>query len=140
MLVTGHNFAVWMHSVIAEQIRHTEQGANYNTSELFTDKIIEDLEKQKQQLKDRARALVLWQALTEKYGDEQTSESLRHVTCAPQQLHSSDEQSLVNWFFWWSLQNLDRHRRFMVIGSQPRRQGQWSLEFRIPNYPEDMLA
>ncbi|KAF5019617.1 hypothetical protein F66182_8363 [Fusarium sp. NRRL 66182] len=36
---------------------------------------------------------------------------------APRSIDGNDEQSLVNWFGWWSVMNLDRFRKFSVVGS-----------------------
>lgn len=39
-----------------------------------------------------------------------------HVS-APDLIDGNDEQSLVNWFGWWSIMNMDRVRKFYVFGS-----------------------
>ncbi|KAL4732543.1 hypothetical protein ACLX1H_001559 [Fusarium chlamydosporum] len=39
------------------------------------------------------------------------------LTTGPELIDSNDEQSLVNWFGWWSIMNLDRYRKFTVVGS-----------------------
>ncbi|KAH7149763.1 hypothetical protein B0J13DRAFT_440307 [Dactylonectria estremocensis] len=36
---------------------------------------------------------------------------------APEFIDGNDEQSLVNWFGWWSSMNMDQFRKFTVIGS-----------------------
>ncbi|KAH7248082.1 hypothetical protein MRS44_010453 [Fusarium solani] len=36
---------------------------------------------------------------------------------APECIDGNDEQSLVNWFGWWSIMNMDRFRKFSVLGS-----------------------
>ncbi|RTE76459.1 hypothetical protein BHE90_009082 [Fusarium euwallaceae] len=36
---------------------------------------------------------------------------------APECIDGNDEQSMVNWFGWWSIMNLDRFRKFSVLGS-----------------------
>ncbi|UPK93990.1 hypothetical protein LCI18_004925 [Fusarium solani-melongenae] len=36
---------------------------------------------------------------------------------APKCVDGNDEQSLVNWFGWWSIMNMDRFRKFSVLGS-----------------------
>lgn len=44
-------------------------------------------------------------------------EDLSPIVCAPEGLAPSDEQSLVNWFGWWSIMNLDAYRCFIVLGT-----------------------
>ncbi|KAH7160608.1 hypothetical protein EDB81DRAFT_644304 [Dactylonectria macrodidyma] len=37
---------------------------------------------------------------------------------APESIDGNDEQSLVNWFGWWSSMNMDQFRKFTVLGSE----------------------
>ncbi|KAH6975850.1 hypothetical protein EDB80DRAFT_594396 [Ilyonectria destructans] len=36
---------------------------------------------------------------------------------APESINGNDEQSLVNWFGWWSVMNMNQFRKFSVLGS-----------------------
>ncbi|KUI68046.1 hypothetical protein VM1G_03272 [Cytospora mali] len=40
-----------------------------------------------------------------------------HVVFADRSIDANDEQSLVNWFGWWSLARAEEYRKFFVIGS-----------------------
>jgi chromo domain-containing protein 1 len=42
-----------------------------------------------------------------------------HVIFAERCIDPNDEQSLVNWFGWWSLGKVDKYRKFYVLGSGP---------------------
>lgn len=42
-----------------------------------------------------------------------------HVIFAEKCIDPNDEQSLVNWFGWWSLDKVDEYRKFYVLGSGP---------------------
>ncbi|KAI3393910.1 hypothetical protein diail_3513 [Diaporthe ilicicola] len=42
-----------------------------------------------------------------------------HVIYADRSIDPNDEQSLVNWFGWWSLEKVDHYRKFYVLGSSP---------------------
>lgn len=42
-----------------------------------------------------------------------------HVIFADRCIDVNDEQSLVNWFGWWSLMKVDQYRKFYVLGSGP---------------------
>ncbi|KAH6959999.1 hypothetical protein BKA56DRAFT_600148, partial [Ilyonectria sp. MPI-CAGE-AT-0026] len=35
---------------------------------------------------------------------------------APESINGNDEQSLVNWFGWWSVMNMNQFRKFSVLG------------------------
>lgn len=43
------------------------------------------------------------------------------VVLAPDAIDGNDEQSLVNWFGWWSMEHIDQVRRFTVLGSSNQR-------------------
>lgn len=40
-----------------------------------------------------------------------------HVIFADRSIDANDEQSLVNWFGWWSLARAEEYRKFYVVGS-----------------------
>lgn len=74
------------------------------------------------------------------YGDEAAYTGMQRVIWAPREINPNDEQSLVNWFFWWSTISLDRHRRFYVLGSNAKYQRRAYRTVRVPNYdPEQTL-
>lgn len=140
MVVASHDFLPWMHDVANEQASRFEQEADSAPSDLFTEKILKSAGERKEDLMLRRKAISLWHAIMDRYGDEQASENIRKIEWAPRQIHACDEQSLLNWFCWWSLKRLDRHRRFIIIGSNLPRVAPCRVEFDIPNYPEDMTA
>ncbi|PHH77816.1 hypothetical protein CDD82_3350 [Ophiocordyceps australis] len=55
---------------------------------------------------------------------------------APDILDANDEQSLVNWFSWWAIINMEHLRTFTVIGSSHRAQirGDISRIITVPKY------
>ncbi len=72
---------------------------------------------------------------TELFGESDDYTSLTFVDAC---IDPNDEQSLVNWFGWWSSLRLDQFRKFYVMGSSPdigiegpRRA---EREIRIPKY------
>ncbi|KAK2607696.1 hypothetical protein N8I77_006357 [Diaporthe amygdali] len=72
-----------------------------------------------------------------------------HVIFADRSIDQNDEQSLVNWFGWWSLAKVDKYRKFYVLGSSPavkqtRQNGIEPLSracrsVRIPNYERSVV-
>lgn len=46
-----------------------------------------------------------------------STDILSPVVFAPRMIDASDEQSLVNWFGWWSAHGLDKYCLFYVLGS-----------------------
>ncbi|KAF4441375.1 hypothetical protein F53441_12052 [Fusarium austroafricanum] len=60
---------------------------------------------------------------------------------APQSIDGNDEQSLVNWFGWWSIMNLDEYRKFFVVGSHGDADAQsLSRYITVPEYTTPTFA
>ncbi|KAK0651314.1 hypothetical protein B0T16DRAFT_386763 [Cercophora newfieldiana] len=82
-------------------------------------------------------ALELHRQRLEKAGLYESEEENSRLIYADRCIDPNDEQSLVNWFGWWSTMRTDEFRKFYVVGSgeilknQPRR-GERSI--RIPRY------
>ncbi|KAK3684286.1 hypothetical protein B0T22DRAFT_385107 [Podospora appendiculata] len=69
-----------------------------------------------------------------KSGPHGTEEDNNSLVYADPAIDPNDEQSLVNWFGWWSSLRFDQFRKFHVIGSSPRIKFQGSRrgERRVP--------
>ncbi|KAF9761160.1 hypothetical protein IL306_003938 [Fusarium sp. DS 682] len=70
-----------------------------------------------------------------------TASSDEALVFAPDTIDGNDEQSLVNWFGWWSILNLDQYRSFTVLGSSPNA-GIPGLtrQIKIPRYTPSTLG
>ncbi|KAL7921582.1 hypothetical protein ACQKWADRAFT_295471, partial [Trichoderma austrokoningii] len=62
------------------------------------------------------------------------------IVVAPDSIDGNDEQSLVNWFGYWSTLNIDQFRRYTVIGSSRQTKGRLSRILRAPNYSKSVIA
>lgn len=62
------------------------------------------------------------------------------IVVAPDSIDGNDEQSLVNWFGYWSTLNIDQFRRYAVIGSGWQSKGRLSRILRAPNYSKSIIA
>lgn len=67
---------------------------------------------------------------------DSTDETDGFVVFAPEVIHSSDEQSLVNWFGWWAIVNMDQFRKFAVIGSGSQHSSRLTVSIQPPSYHE----
>lgn len=56
------------------------------------------------------------------------------LVLAPQQIDANDEQSLVNWFAWWATRNLDKFRRFEVLGTAKSDSPHLVQRIRVPRF------
>ncbi|KAF7563106.1 hypothetical protein G7046_g1040 [Stylonectria norvegica] len=53
---------------------------------------------------------------------------------APEHIDGNDEQSLVNWFGWWSITHMDQFKKFSVIGSSEPETARMSRFITLPKY------
>ncbi|EGR46101.1 uncharacterized protein TRIREDRAFT_110509 [Trichoderma reesei QM6a] len=62
------------------------------------------------------------------------SEVAGRIIFAPESIDGNDEQSLVNWFGWWSTLHIHQYRRFTVVGSGQQTEQRLSRIVQTPNY------
>lgn len=67
--------------------------------------------------KDAEASVKAWDYLARIQNPWGESPGEEFLVIAPESIDPFDEQSLVNWFGWWSLQNLDQYSCAYVIGS-----------------------
>ncbi|KAF4335559.1 hypothetical protein FBEOM_10595 [Fusarium beomiforme] len=64
-----------------------------------------------------------------------TGSSDEALVFAPDTIDGNDEQSLVNWFGWWSILNLDQYRHFTILGSSSNTSvRRLTRQIEIPRY------
>lgn len=79
---------------------------------------------------------------TDQVESEVPFSELNNVIFADESISPYDEQSLVNWFGWWSLTYSDQFRKFSVIGSSssPRSTAtRMSQIVKIPKYDQSVV-
>jgi chromo domain-containing protein 1 len=86
-------------------------------------------------------ALELHYLRTKSAGPYEGDEDLASLQYADQCIDPDDEQSLVNWFGWWSSARMDQFRGFYVVGSDSTlRPEKLSRVVRIPRYSETTFS
>lgn len=108
-LVVCANFDSWVADLVAEKVARRE----------LTPRTVLEATLVKTALHDDAfeamfKTITLVRKLIDLPMEMGTSEPFVY---APDSIDGNDEQSLVNWFGWWSIMNMDQFRRFSVIGS-----------------------
>ncbi|KAI8963007.1 hypothetical protein F5Y11DRAFT_320538 [Daldinia sp. FL1419] len=93
----------------------------------------------KQELNARFQAWMVLKEIIAKFGDEQTSEEVRKVEWITDFIDPNDEQSLVNYFCWWSSLKCDQYRKFTVLGSSGNRYRSAYRNIEIPVYTEETI-
>ncbi|PTB41227.1 hypothetical protein M441DRAFT_79409 [Trichoderma asperellum CBS 433.97] len=67
-------------------------------------------------------------------------ERTNYIVAAPESIDGNDEQSLVNWFGYWSTLNIDQFRRYSVVGSDSQTKVRLSRILRTPNYSKSIIT
>ncbi|KAI1656503.1 hypothetical protein F4813DRAFT_126967 [Daldinia decipiens] len=93
----------------------------------------------KQELEARFRAWEALKGIITDFGDEETSEEIRKVEWVTDFIDPNDEQSLVNYFCWWSSLKCDRYRKFTVLGSNNNKNRAAYRNIEIPVYTEETV-
>ncbi|POR37788.1 Uncharacterized protein TPAR_02011 [Tolypocladium paradoxum] len=65
---------------------------------------------------------------------ESTDEGEGPLVFAPDVIDGNDEQSLVNWFGWWTIMNMAQLRRFSVLGSSDQGTARLSRLVQVQDY------
>ncbi|KAK6955012.1 hypothetical protein Daesc_002642 [Daldinia eschscholtzii] len=94
----------------------------------------------KQQLEARFQAWEVLREIMRDFGDEQTGEDIRKVEWVTNFIDPNDEQSLVNYFCWWSVLKCDRFRKFTVLGSSDNKNRAAYRNIEIPVYTEETVS
>ncbi|KAM0269916.1 hypothetical protein ACHAPA_003781 [Fusarium lateritium] len=71
---------------------------------------------------------------------ESSSEEQPAFIFAPDSFDGNDEQSLVNWFGWWSIVNLDMYRKFNVVGSNNKAPERLTRRIPRPEFSPSTLT
>ncbi|KAI0850055.1 hypothetical protein F5Y00DRAFT_233492 [Daldinia vernicosa] len=93
----------------------------------------------KQELEARFRAWEVLKGIIADFGDEETSDEIRKVEWVTDFIDPNDEQSLVNYFCWWSSLKCDLYRKFTVLGSNNNRNRAAYRNIEIPVYTEETI-
>ncbi|KAM0554688.1 hypothetical protein ACHAPJ_006757 [Fusarium lateritium] len=71
---------------------------------------------------------------------ESSTEEQPAFIFAPQSIDGNDEQSLVNWFGWWTIMNMDQFRKFSVVGSTGKDPKRLRHRFTRPEFSATTCA
>ncbi|KAK8025446.1 chromo domain-containing protein [Apiospora arundinis] len=145
VLVGCANFPDYLRELVLEKAREADQFKRSKSSDLFLDKDLAAKGLSRDDLKDRLRA---WELICDivqagknyGYDLEEAPEDIRKTVWASEYIDPNDEQSLVNWFAWWSTTRLTSYRKFHVIGSRFQDITKAQRTIRIPNYAPHVVG
>lgn len=96
-LVVCHDAAEWLFSLAIEK---SQEESGPRESDKF--------------LEVRMKMVMLLRKLLDQADDDDVTQS---IVCAPAYIDGNDEQSLVNWFGWWSTTQIDHFRKSTIVCS-----------------------
>ncbi|KAK7948037.1 chromo domain-containing protein [Apiospora aurea] len=139
VLVGCANFPDYLRGLVLDKAREADQLKRTQSSDVFLDKDLAAKGLSRDDLKDRIHA---WEFVCDlvsvgelkEFSLEEAPEDICKTVWASEHIDPNDEQSLVNWFAWWSTTRLTRYRKFHVIGSRARGIAKARRTVQIPNY------
>lgn len=139
VLVGCANFPDYLRGLILDKAREADQLKRTRSNDVFLDEDLIAKGLSRDDLKDRMHA---WELICDivspgnlkEFALEEASEDIAKTVWAGEHIDPNDEQSLVNWFAWWSTTRLTSYRKFYVIGSRARGIAKAHRRVPIPNY------
>ncbi|KAI0010616.1 hypothetical protein F4779DRAFT_638786 [Xylariaceae sp. FL0662B] len=140
LLVACADFPNYLKAVTLEKEEERSLLYKDHRNSLRLEDLLDEFGLRKVDLEKRFRAWQLLKEIIKQYGDGNTSEDIRKVYWITEFIDPNDEQSLVNWFCWWSTTKLDRYRKFTVLGSSAGR-NKWAYRnIDIPAYTDTTVS
>ncbi|RYP57858.1 hypothetical protein DL769_009235 [Monosporascus sp. CRB-8-3] len=139
LIAISADFPSWLHDLCMEKSQEMRMFYKEHEGEPLFGEFVQQYGLTKDRLDALARAWQILRKIMADFGDEEAHIDVRRVMWAPREINPNDEQSLVNWFFWWSTMFLDRHRRFYVLGSNAKYKDRAYRTVRVPNYAPDQI-
>ena len=139
-LVTAWNLFEYLGELALEKANDRRRLYDAETPLSVVDKLASQLGLSPQDMDERYQAkkeaLDLHLTRVERAGLFDSEEDNSPLVYADQCIDPNDEQSLVNWFGWWSTLRTDQFRKFYVVGSSEsiKRGLQGSRRVPIPRY------
>lgn len=119
----------WMHDLNLEKaVLRDEQSHTASKRELDENGLSDTAMDCRQKTLKRLRQLM-----------EISNNGTSKIVFAPESIDGNDEQSLVNWFGYWSILHMDQFRRYVIVGSERQRKIRRSRLIRTPNYQKTII-
>ncbi|KAI0843733.1 hypothetical protein F5Y06DRAFT_255692 [Hypoxylon sp. FL0890] len=140
LIMACADFPNYLKAITLEKAQEREEMCSSHKDDPRLEEMLTDHGLGKSDLEARFRAWEILKDIMEKCGDEEVSEELRKVSWITNFIDPNDEQSLVNWFCWWSTLKCDQYRKFTVLGSSNSRIRAAYRNIEIPAYTEETVG
>ncbi|KAI5854082.1 hypothetical protein GGS23DRAFT_502072 [Durotheca rogersii] len=140
LIVACANFPDYLKAITLEKERERHEFSSRHKDDPKLEDMLGGLGLRHSDIQARFEAWKLLNDIMQQFGDEETSEDIRKVEWITDQIDPNDEQSLVNWFCWWSSAKCDRYRKFTVLGSSVSRNKAAYRNIRLPVYTDETVS
>ncbi|OTA65136.1 hypothetical protein K449DRAFT_420861 [Hypoxylon sp. EC38] len=140
LIMACADFPNYLKAITLEKAKEHETMCSSHKGNPKLEDMLADHGLSKNDLEARFRAWEILKDIMKEFGDEEASEETRKVSWITDFIDPNDEQSLVNWFCWWSSLKCDRYRKFTVLGSSNSRIRAAYRNIEIPAYTEETVG
>ncbi|KAI1412434.1 hypothetical protein F5Y13DRAFT_200081 [Hypoxylon sp. FL1857] len=140
LIMACADFPSYLKAITLEKEKERGAMCSSHKDDPKLEEMLADYGLSKSDLDARFRAWKILKDIMEKFGDEETSEEIRKVSWITNLIDPNDEQSLVNWFCWWSTLKCDQYRKFTVLGSSNSKIRAAYRNIEIPAYTNETVG
>ncbi|KAI1099754.1 hypothetical protein F4804DRAFT_321048 [Jackrogersella minutella] len=140
LIMACADFPGYLKDITLEKARESERMHASNKGEPRLEEMLADFGLSETDLKARFRSWEILKEIMANFGDEETNEEIRKVEWITDFIDPNDEQSLVNYFCWWSTLKCDQYRKFTVLGSSNNRNRAAYRHIEIPAYTRETVS
>ncbi|KAI2617420.1 hypothetical protein GGR54DRAFT_206520 [Hypoxylon sp. NC1633] len=140
LLMACADFPDYLKAVTLEKEKEREAMCSAHKSNPKLEDMLVESGLSRSDLEARFRAWEILKEIMGQFGDEEASEEIRKVQWITDFIDPNDEQSLVNWFCWWSTVKCDQYRKFTVLGSSNKKIRAAYRHIEIPAYTAETVC
>ncbi|KAI1213592.1 uncharacterized protein F4807DRAFT_193235 [Annulohypoxylon truncatum] len=140
LIMACADFPNYLKAVTLEKAKEHETIYASRRDDPRREEMMAELSLSRTDLEARFRSWEVLKDIIERFGDEEADEEVRKVHWITDFIDPNDEQSLVNWFCWWSIQKCDQYRKFTVLGSSNHKNRAAYRNIEIPVYTPETVG
>ncbi|KAI2467663.1 hypothetical protein F4781DRAFT_401244 [Annulohypoxylon bovei var. microspora] len=140
LIMACADFPNYLKAITLEKAKEYEAICSSHQNSPKREEMMVELGVSKADLEARFKSWEVLKDIMENFGDEEASEEIRKVYWITDFIDPNDEQSLVNWFCWWSSLKCDQYRKFTVLGSSNNKNRAAYRNIEIPVYTAETVG
>ncbi|XDG02861.1 hypothetical protein ABKA04_002476 [Annulohypoxylon sp. FPYF3050] len=140
LIMACADFPNYLKAITLEKAKEYETFSSIHKENPRREEMLAELGLSRTDLEARFRSWEILKNIIDNFGDDETTQDIRKVHWITDLIDPNDEQSLVNWFCWWSSLKCDQYRRFTVLGSSNSRNRAAFRKIEIPVYTVETVG